>query len=292
MALGAGVFVPVSAAIAVALAPPPQRGRALALVFLGISTSFLLGAPSGAALAYAVGSHAPFAALAAASLGVAVLLAWRLPGHVDAPPAPLGAFIEVFKRRRLVLALGVMLLYMGGIFVGYGYIGPLLRDYSGADPQQLSWLLLTFGAFAVVGNLSGGVLLDRLGAEGAMGLGFGGLIAAMVALSFSEDALAVAAVSLVVWATAGFSLMAPQQARLVQLDGARATALLSLNASMLYLGSALGSALGGAALGPLGYTWLGPLGALLVGLAWLCLRLSRPKLSVPGAPTAAPSASP
>ena len=42
MGMGA-VFTPMAAGIAVAMVAPAQRGRALALVFLGISLAYVVG---------------------------------------------------------------------------------------------------------------------------------------------------------------------------------------------------------------------------------------------------------
>ena len=171
----------------------------------------------------------------------------------------------------------VMLLYMGGVFVCNTYIGPLLRHLVGAEPNQLSLLLIWFGVVAIAGNLLGGQTLDRLGSERALGLGLLGLASGMTLLTTSGGSLIASVAFLGLWGLSGFSLMAPQQARLVQLGGERATALLSLNASMLYLGTALGSLVGGAALPLVGYAGLGPVGATLVLLALGCVWLSRPK---------------
>ena len=44
MGMGA-MFTPIAAGIVVALTPPAQRGKSLALVFLGISLSYVVGLP-------------------------------------------------------------------------------------------------------------------------------------------------------------------------------------------------------------------------------------------------------
>ena len=78
---------------------------------------------------------------------------------------------------------------------------------------------------------------------------------------------------LLLWGTAGFGMMASQQARLAGLAPAQAPVLLSLNTSMLYGGTALGAVLGGA-LGPtVGFTHLSWLGAPAALLALAVLRL-------------------
>ena len=55
-------------------------------------------------------------------------------------------------------------------------------------------------------------------------------------------------VMVVIWSLSGWSYMTPQQSRIVATAPDRAPALLSLNASAILFGVALGSAIGGQAL--------------------------------------------
>ena len=68
--------------------------------------------------------------------------------------------------------------------------------------------------------------------------------AALVALTF-------------VWGIVGWAFMAPQQSRIVSLEPASQNVSLSLNASAIYVGAAIGSAVGGAIIDDLGFAALG-----------------------------------
>ena len=64
----------------------------------------------------------------------------------------------------------------------------------------------------------------------------------------------------VVWGVAGFGMMSPQQFLLATLAPAQAPLLMSLNGSMLYVGTALGAVISGAFIGTLGFdklSWVG-----------------------------------
>jgi DHA1 family inner membrane transport protein len=67
-------------------------------------------------------------------------------------------------------------------------------------------------------------------------------------------------------------MMVPQQSRLAALAPAAAPLLLSLNTSMLYLGTAAGAVIGGAVAAHLGFAQLGWAGAPFVAaglvIAW------------------------
>ena len=87
---------------------------------------------------------------------------------------------------------------------------------------------------------------------------------------------------LLVWGIAGFGMMAPQQSRLAALAPAQAPLLLSLNTSMLYLGTAAGAIVGGALASSLGFerlAWAGvPFVAAGLALLWFG-HTSRPSVS-------------
>jgi DHA1 family inner membrane transport protein len=76
----------------------------------------------------------------------------------------------------------------------------------------------------------------------------------------------------VVWGVAGFGMMTPQQSRLAELAPAQAPILLSLNSSMLYIGTALGAALGGPASAWVGFDRLAWVGVPFAIAGWLLLR--------------------
>jgi DHA1 family inner membrane transport protein len=86
MGLGAG-FTPVAAGIAVAIVEPARRGKALALVFLGISLSYVIGVPIGAWLGLAYGWHVPIWAAVAAGVAALAVVAWWVPADIRAPGA-------------------------------------------------------------------------------------------------------------------------------------------------------------------------------------------------------------
>jgi len=76
----------------------------------------------------------------------------------------------------------------------------------------------------------------------------------------------------VIWGMAGFGLTAPQQVLLVARSPQQAPLLISLNGSMLYVGTALGAAISGALAGTFGFdklSWIGlPFALLALATLW------------------------
>ncbi|MFT3955086.1 MAG: hypothetical protein QM722_12060 [Piscinibacter sp.] len=85
----------------------------------------------------------------------------------------------------------------------------------------------------------------------------------------------------VVWGIAGFGMMAPQQSRLAAIAPAQAPILLSLNTSMLYLGTALGAAIGGPAALRVGFEHLAWVGMPFAVAGWLTLRAAAGRDAAP-----------
>lgn len=256
MAAAGGVFTPAAAAVAVASVPAALRGRALSIAFSGMSLSYVVGVPLGTWAAYRWSWPVAFWAIAAVTAALVLALARLLPATIDAAPAGLGAFGRVLRSGRLMAAMGATVVYFAGIFSLFNYVGPWLRTVAQVTPEALSGLLVAFGVSAFVGTLASGRLVDALGAQRSVLLTCGAMCAVFVALLLLADhPLAIAAV-FVAWGAVGFSFMAAQQARLIGMAPAEATALLALNSSMVYVGTAVGAVIGGAVVAVVGWTWL------------------------------------
>jgi MFS transporter, DHA1 family, inner membrane transport protein len=259
MGVGAA-FTPLAAGIAVALVEPARRGQALALVFLGVSLSYVVGLPLGAWIGFAHGWQAALWAAAALSATALATLVWRVPADVRAPGVSFNGLGALLRRPELLAVLLLTLLYFTAIFSVFSYIGPVLVALVPMDSNGLSLTLMLFGLSGVVGTLLGGAANDRFGARTTLRVLLPTLVLMMLLLPLTAGHHAALLVVLLVWGTAGFGMMAPQQSRLAMMAPLQAPLLLSLNTSMLYLGTALGAVVGGLAAAPLGFerlAWAG-----------------------------------
>ena len=82
-----GVFTPIAAGIAVASVAPPRQGKALALTFLGISMSYVIGLPLATWFGFAFGWRAPIFGLAAIVGAMLVVVLIGVPRKLDSPGA-------------------------------------------------------------------------------------------------------------------------------------------------------------------------------------------------------------
>jgi DHA1 family inner membrane transport protein len=271
MGLGA-CFTPVAAGIAVAIVEPQRRGQALALTFLGMSLSYVIGVPLGAWLGLAHGWHVPiWVVVGACVLALAAVAAW-VPRDIRAPGASFDGLAALLARRDVLGVLLLTLLYFIAIFIVFSYIGPVLQALVPMGREQQSLTLALFGLSGVAGTLIGGAANDRFGALRTLRVQLAVLGAMMLLLPLTAGSWPALVATLLAWGCAGFGMMVPQQSRLAALAPAAAPLLLSLNTSMLYLGTAAGAVVGGAVAAHLGFAQLGWAGAPFVAaglvIAW------------------------
>lgn len=276
--MGAGsVYSALAAGVAVALVAPERRGRALALTFLGMSLSYAAGVPLGTWLGFTYGWQVPVWVVTGACVAVMGLLAVVLPRHIDAPGASfqgLGAAARHWPILRVWLRT---LLFFTAIFCVFAYVGPVLLALNPLTPAQLSFTLVMFGLSGVAGTIVGGLAVDRIGPVRTMGLQLAVLACMMVLVPLTRGHHALTVLVFVLWGMAGFGLTAPQQVLLVTRSAQQAPLLISLNGSMVFVGTALGAVISGAFVGTLGFdklSWVGlPFALFALATVWFDTQL-------------------
>ena len=260
--MGAGaMFTAAVSAYAVTLVAPALRGRALSTVFLGMSISYAVALPIGAWLGFEYGWHTPVWLCAIASLAALIAASVLLPKGVVTQSASLAGFRAAARQSAVLRVWLRTLLFFIAIFSVFAYVGPVLLALNAMSPLQLSGVLAVFGVAGVAGTLLGGWANDRFGPLRTIRVQLAVLVSMMGLLPFTQGHLLATVGALVVWGVAGFGMTAPQQSRLVSLSPMQAPLLLSLNSSMLYLGTALGAVVSGALIDSVGLPNLGWVGA-------------------------------
>lgn len=238
------IFTPQAAASVGMLVPPEQRGRAITFIFLGWSLASVLGMPISAFVGGTFGWRSAFWVVAALSV-VSAVWVWRtVPDGVKPPALSLAAWKETFRSKALMTGVLVTVLCGAGQFVLFSYFAPYFKQKLGTTPGELGLLFMWFGAFGLAGNMLMARYIDRVGPPAAVMVGLG-LIAVTLALFPLGTSLWLAAIVNVPWALGCFSSNSAQQARLVGIAPALASATVALNSSAIYAGQAIGAAAGG-----------------------------------------------
>ncbi|MEP7294763.1 MAG: MFS transporter [Burkholderiales bacterium] len=266
--LAAAVFTPQAAAAIGFMAAPHERGRAITFIFLGWSVASVLGLPMSAWLGETFGWGVAFDLIAVLALIAAVWVYAVLPDGVRPAALSLRAWKDVLTHPVLMAMVMVTALCGAGQFTLFSYFTPYYKQELGANAEQITLMLVWFGAFGLIGNLVLTRVIDRVGPNVAVTVAMS-LIACSLALWPLGTGMISTALIIVPWALGCFASNSTQQARLGLAAPALAPALMALNTSAIYLGQAAGAGSGGWLVANAGFAWLN-----WAGLVWLAAAIA------------------
>jgi DHA1 family inner membrane transport protein len=281
MALAAGLYVATAQATAVAISEPHHRARAIAVIVGGTTVAVAFGAPLGALIASYAGWRGTFWTVAGVGLASMIAIWTMLPAGLKGAKLPLADRLSVIARPGVLPVLLTTMLPLTGAFAIFTYIAPVTTQVFGLSPSLLPTILLAFGVGGALGNILGGQLADRVGGTRTV-MGTTLLLAAVVSsmglLTHVPGSLTAPVFLgfMFLWGLFGWSLPPAQASRMIKLAPDAAPLALSLNASAIYVGVALGSVVGGQVLTSLGPVNLGWVAALFSLAAFGIVALARP----------------
>ncbi|TWF47994.1 MFS transporter [Neorhizobium alkalisoli] len=253
LAIAAGLYTPNANALIGVLIAPEKRGRALAIVNGGMTIAIALGLPIGSLVGNALGWRVTFLGVGILAAIAVVALIFGLDRSVGTgmPVPSLAARVAVAKRPPVLLGLAVTLFWAIGAYTVWTYIAPYLTSVADFGPNGISFIVCLWGVGSAVGVFSGGTLSDKFGARAVMGASLVVLAVAFLTLSFTaffltpSQAIVPIVISVAVWGVTVWGFFPAQISNLIHVGGqASAPVVLSLNASFMYGGFAIGSAIG------------------------------------------------
>jgi predicted MFS family arabinose efflux permease len=266
--LGAAVFTPQAAAAIGAMTSPAERAGAITFIFIGWSVASVVGMPMSAWLGDTFGWQSAFLAIAAIGAVGAAWVAATVPAGVRPPSLTLASWRAAFGSPVLMAIVLVTALAGAAQFTLFSYFAPYFKEVIGAGTRETTLLFVVFGVFGVVGNTLASRHVDRFGPDRSVDFALALMTVSLLAWPLATSTL-TAALVIVPWALACFSMQSMQQARLGAAAPTLAPALMALNTSAIYLGQAAGAASGGWLIAHHGYGSLS-----FVGLGWLAVAIA------------------
>ncbi|WP_181775696.1 Cmx/CmrA family chloramphenicol efflux MFS transporter [Amycolatopsis pittospori] len=268
-ALAQGAFFGIGSVVAVDLAGPARRGRALAIMFAGLTVANVVGVPAGTFLSQHAGWRSSFWAVEVLAVLALAGVATLVPQRPNGPYAGIGAEFAAFRNGRVWVALSTSMLTQAAVFCCFSYLSPLLTEVTGFPAGAVPLLLVLFGAGCLAGSFIGGRFADRFLLPNLyVGISVMGAVLGLLALTAQSKVVTVGAIAL--FGIAAFSINPALQAQVMREAGDAPTLATTTNTSAFNVGNTIGPWVGGSAIGAgLGFTspaWTAALLAL-AGLA-------------------------
>jgi predicted MFS family arabinose efflux permease len=288
--LGAAMFAPTATGAAATMVPPEKRGFALSVVLAGLTGALALGSPIGTVIG-GLGDWRwtmVFVSALAAASGVGV---WTLLSHIALPAkVTLAQRIAPVADPRVALTLACTFLYQTGQFVTYTYFTVVFDRVLGGKPLLTGALLVLLGVSGTAANLLAGRLSDSIGTRKVIVTMLVVLAIALASLPWSGAHLWTAIIAIAAWGAGSWSILAPQQHRLVTAAPHSGPVVLGLNTSCTYLGVTGAGLIGALGIQIVGAHNLGYIGAAFVVIAIGLAELAARRINVANA--ARPAAPP
>lgn len=287
--LAHGVFMAVASDAATRLVDEARAGRAVAVVWIGLTLALALGVPLGTFLGSVWSWRAVFAAIGVLALAGMAGLWWCMPARDAGEQSPqhrpsAWAGLRAIAHPRMLMTAGVGALVSVATFCFFTFISPYLLQISGADVAWLSTAMLLFGLFSIAGNLLGGYLVDKMDPDRAALLALTGLAATLLGLYLGRDSAWMVVALAGAQGLVFFCIVTVLTLRLLKLaqrHAPQSTAVAAgLNIASFNLGTAVGGGLGSLTIAWAGLPALPLMGAVAAGaaMAAVWLQSSRKRL--------------
>lgn len=239
-----GAYFGVAAVLAASLVAPTRRGRAIAMVMMGLSVANVLGVPLATFVGQRFGWRLMFILVGLIGVVAVAAITFFVPARKAHPEASLRSELSALKYAQVWLTLGIGVVGFGGFFAVYTYIANTMTEVAHFPADVLPLIVGLYGLGMVAGGFVGGKLADW-SVVGSMYLlmAFVAVILLVYAATVHIQWLALIMVFII---GASCSMMVPAlQTRLLDVSPGAPTLASSLNHSALNMANALGAYVGG-----------------------------------------------
>ncbi|MFS3927497.1 MFS transporter [Priestia flexa] len=281
-AMSGSFIIVLSTTMASRLVKPEYQGRALGIVFMGISASLVFGIPIGIFIGNTFGWREVFILIALLTAVIMVIVAISMERLEPAPVVPIKQQLNALRNTKMLSIHIATFFVLAGHLTLYAYFTPFLQETFGLSSGMVTLVYGIFGLAAVAGGGLGGVLSDKLGAPTAVIGIIGAFFLSMVALPFAVKLpFILFLIVMTVWSALSWAVSPAQNNLIIQSAKGNPDVLISTNVAISHLGIAAGSYVGGIIINGYSSLFNGWVGSILVllGLLATVIAVTRPSIS-------------
>jgi DHA1 family purine base/nucleoside efflux pump-like MFS transporter len=245
LAASCSIVVVVSVTIAAKTVAAELRGRAIGIIFMGLSASLVIGVPLGTIIGEHWGWRMTFVLVSVLSIVSIIAIMKFLPKVPAQPTIPLLKQLATLRSKRIASIQLISVLELTGHFTVYTYFTPFLQATMGLSTNMISMVLLVFGVAGIAGGWIGGWASDKFGGVRAILVFLVLFATSLFLLPYATGSILSLLIVVILYGVMVWALSPAVQSYLAKSDPDSADIQLGLNTSFLHLGVALGSGLGG-----------------------------------------------
>lgn len=274
-----GVFFSIASVIASGLVAKEKAGRAISIMFTGLTVALVTGGPVGTMISEAFGWRAAFLGIAVTgAIAMAAMLIW-LPKNLKTSGASsfLSQF-EVLIKPRLLLVFAITTIGHCGSFVAFTFLSEILQGQTGYSLTSVGLIFVCYGAGVMLGNNYFARLADRRGAITALLWVYVMLSLALLTLGLTASSKVAVIPVIIAWGAFAFGnvsvlqLYVMQQAKKILPHATEAAS--SMNISAFNIGIAAGAWFGGIVVAKSGVGSVGEVAGIIVSINVILVLIS------------------
>jgi len=242
-----GAYFGVAMLVAASISPPEQRGAAVSKVLMGLSIAILLGNPLTTWLGQQFNWRSAFVLVSLLAIATVTMVARQLPADPSETRTSPMRELRAFNTPQVWLALAIGAIGFAGMFCVFTYLAPTLVNVTGINERWMPVAVGLFGVGAIIGNIAGGRLVDRLQFRAA-GVLLAWSILVLLLFPLAAHSAWAMVPAIIAVGTMG-ALAVALQTRLMDAAGEAQTLAAASNHAAFNTANALGPWLGGMAIG-------------------------------------------
>ncbi|MES1964235.1 sugar transporter [Psychrobacter sp. AH5] len=270
IALSHAIFWAITAAIALRVAPAGKKALALSILATGTSLALVLGVPIGRIVGQWFGWRMTFAGIGGIAFIIFILQMKLLP---DLPSMFDGSFNklpELLKNPLLICLYLFCFVVFTADYAAYSYIEPFMNKIGTISENQVTFILLLFGAAGLIGSYIFSRWNERSTTK-LMLVSILLILLPMMLMLWAVSSIWLLSIVTVVWGTAMILLMLTIQSKVIEIDVNAQDMVMAMFSGIINLGIGMGALLGGYAVTYISLSSVGFVGGAIAALALLIM---------------------